>query len=114
VRAVDRCKMPPQGVKGGKSGKGGGWILNPDRADAEELPLKKTNVHVHGGDTLLMLVSGGGGFGDPFARDPELVAADVRAGLVTAQAVARDYGVITNSAGTVDVSATGKNRETRK
>ena len=28
IRAVDRCRIPPQGVAGGKPGKGGGWALN--------------------------------------------------------------------------------------
>jgi N-methylhydantoinase B len=111
VRAVDRCKLPPQGVAGGKPGKGGGWILNPGRSDEEELPLKKTNVHVHEGDTLVMLVSGGGGFGDPATRDPELVAADVRAGIVTAPTAARDYRVAVDDAGVVDAAATARLRE---
>ncbi len=102
VRAVDRCKLPPQGVAGGKPGKGGGWILNPGRSDEEELPLKKTNVHVHEGDTLVMLVSGGGGFGDPATRDPDSVAADVRSGIVTPEATARDYGAVIDSTGAVD------------
>ncbi len=111
MRAVDRCKLPPKGVNGGKPGKGGGWILNPGRSDEEELPLKKTNVHVHEGDTLVMLVSGGGGFGDPFTRDPESVATDVRSGIVTTPAAARDYGVIIDSAGAVDAAATARLRE---
>jgi N-methylhydantoinase B len=114
VRAVDRCKLPPQGVEGGKAGKGGGWILNPGRADVEELPLKKTNVHVHEGDTLVMLVSGGGGFGDPSGRDPELVAADVRAGIVTPEAAARDYGAIVDTSGAVDAAATTRLRGRNK
>ena len=83
-------------------------------ADAEELPLKKTNVHVHQGDTLVMLVSGGGGFGDPLARDPELVAADVRAGIVTPEVAARDYGVIIDSAGAVEAPATARLRDRGK
>lgn len=45
------------------------------------------------GDRVRMRFPGGGGFGDPFARDPELVLADVRRGLVS-RARARDaYGV---------------------
>jgi N-methylhydantoinase B len=101
-------------VEGGKAGKGGGWILNPGRADVEELPLKKTNVHVHEGDTLVMLVSGGGGFGDPSGRDPELVAADVRAGIVTPEAAARDYGAIVDTSGAVDAAATTRLRGRNK
>lgn len=37
---------------------------------------------------------GGGGWGDPFARDPERVLIDVRDGYVTIAGAARDYGVV--------------------
>jgi N-methylhydantoinase B len=37
---------------------------------------------------------GGGGFYDPFTRDPELVVEDVRNGLVSAESALRDYGVV--------------------
>ena len=35
--------------------------------------MKQTNLRIHEGDTLTMYVSGGGGYGDPFTRDPALV-----------------------------------------
>jgi N-methylhydantoinase B len=37
---------------------------------------------------------GGGGWGDPFAREPERVLIDVRDGYVTVSGAARDYGVV--------------------
>ena len=37
---------------------------------------------------------GGGGYGDPLARDPERVLADVREGHVSAAAAERHYGVV--------------------
>ena len=45
------------------------------------------------GDRLIVEMPGGGGIGAPESRDPARVAADVRAGLVTAEAAARDYKV---------------------
>ncbi|MEP0728244.1 MAG: hydantoinase B/oxoprolinase family protein, partial [Parasphingorhabdus sp.] len=48
---------------------------------------------------------GGGGWGNPLERDPELVALEIRQGLVTVQG-ARDYGVVIADDGTVDASAT--------
>jgi len=36
---------------------------------------------------------GGGGFGDPFEREPALVLEDVRRGLLTAARARDDYGV---------------------
>ena len=46
-------------------------------------------------NTIYRYFSGGaGGWGDPFARDPESVARDVRDGYVTIEGAARDYGVV--------------------
>jgi N-methylhydantoinase B len=45
-------------------------------------------------DTQMRYVNnGGGGWGDPMARDPEAVKRDVRDGFVTIEGAARDYGV---------------------
>jgi len=53
---------------------------------------------------------GGGGLGDPFARDPERVAEDVRLGMVSRAAASRDYGVILHDDDTVDRDATRATR----
>ncbi len=55
-------------------------MINLGTAEQLELPSKKTNQPLHAGDTLSMFISGGGGFGDPRQRDPELVARDVAEG----------------------------------
>jgi N-methylhydantoinase B len=44
------------------------------------------------GERLRLELPGGGGFGDPRERNPEDVAADVRNGLVSAEAAERIYG----------------------
>lgn len=43
---------------------------------------------------LRALTNGGGGWGDPFARDPEKVLRDVRDEYVSIEGAARDYGVV--------------------
>jgi N-methylhydantoinase B len=106
VRATDRCRITPQGAVGGQAGRGGGWTLNLGRPDELVLPSKKTNHRVKAGDVLTATVPGGGGFGDPFARDPERVAGDVRAGLVSVAEANRSYGVAIDAAGAVDAAAT--------
>jgi N-methylhydantoinase B len=53
---------------------------------------------------------GGGGFGDPRERDPELVAADVADGLISRDQAARDYGVALTAEGRVDSAATARLR----
>lgn len=44
--------------------------------------------------TTRYLTNGGGGWGDPLERDPELVRRDVRDGYVSIEGAARDYGVV--------------------
>ncbi len=113
VRAADRCRIPPLGIMGGKQGKGGGWVINLGTASQIDLPSKKTNQPLHAGDTLSMFMSGGGGFGDPRERDPELVARDVEQGIVSIEAAARDYAIIVDPISfKVDAQATGKLRQT--
>ena len=45
------------------------------------------------GDVFRHVLASGGGWGDPFARDPALVLEDVRMGRVSAAGARRDYGV---------------------
>jgi N-methylhydantoinase B len=52
------------------------------------------------------VMAGGGGWGDPFTRDPHRVAADVRDGKVSADAAATAYGVVLGAGGEVDGDAT--------
>jgi len=54
---------------------------------------------------LHFITWGGGGWGDPLERDPELVALEVQQGLVTLDG-AREYGVVIAADGTVDAGAT--------
>ena len=95
-RATDRCRRPPPGIYGGSAGAGGGWVLNRGTDDEQPLPAKVTAYPLQAGDMITMLTSAGGGFGNPYERDPDLVAADVRDGRVSIEAARRDYGVVIN------------------
>jgi N-methylhydantoinase B len=61
-------------------------------------------------DVLEVITTGGGGFGDPIEREPERVAVDVRAMLVSAAEAARVYGVVLTARGGVDEERTGARR----
>jgi N-methylhydantoinase B len=63
------------------------------------------DVPVRAGDVLHFVTWGGGGWGDPLARDPDLVGKEVRRGLVSADG-ARRYGVVCDEDGRVDEAAT--------
>jgi N-methylhydantoinase B len=56
-------------------------------------------------DEVTFLTAGGGGFGDPFTRDVDLVLRDVRLGYVSAEGARRDYGVVIAN-GQLDAAAT--------
>ena len=43
---------------------------------------------------MRVVTTGGGGWGDPLEREPELVALDVLQGKVSFEAARRDYGVV--------------------
>jgi N-methylhydantoinase B len=46
------------------------------------------------GTEVMFRTSGGGGWGDPLARDPEHVLRDVREGYVSAERAREAYGVV--------------------
>jgi N-methylhydantoinase B len=51
-------------------------------------------VRLRPGDLLRMEQAGGGGYGDPLTRPPELVLQDVREGYVSPSAATSEYGVV--------------------
>ena len=67
-------------------------------------PLSDRNRLVTG-DLLRIMTSGGGGWGNPLERDPELVRADVNRGLVS-QDGAKRYGVVVDNDMTVNEKKT--------
>lgn len=67
-------------------------------------------VPVPEGNLLSDFVQGGGGYGDPLEREPEVVAADVRRRLVTARSAALLFGVVLADDGSPDGEATGRRR----
>ena len=84
---IDRTLFAAQGLVGGKAGALGG--LN-----AEAQPLRPKMVHrLDGQAHVTFTLPGGGGYGDPFARDPQRVFDDVVNGYTSIEAALRDYGV---------------------
>ena len=87
----ERTKDPPWGLRGGKPGAVNEAVL-VRRDGSEQKLLKATGVPMEPGDRLTFRTAGGGGFGDPRARDPAAIADDVAKGYVSAEAARRDYG----------------------
>ncbi|MBP0466321.1 hydantoinase B/oxoprolinase family protein [Roseomonas sp. PWR1] len=74
---AERTIFPAFGVEGGKAGAPGELRINGERTDPKRQYVLKR------GDTVSMATPGGGGHGDPRARDPGALAADIAAGYVT-------------------------------
>jgi N-methylhydantoinase B len=105
----DRWFVKPWGVNGGEPGERSRKILVRANGTETVLPSKCDDIEVNPGDVLHYDTWGGGGWGDPLERDPELVGLDVRRGLVTVEGAAR-YGVVTATNGAVDFAATASLR----
>ena len=58
----------------------------------------KANIQMVSGDVAITMEAGGGGYGDPLKRDPELVRRDVVNGLVSREVAGRVHGVIFKNA----------------
>ncbi|MCH8172815.1 MAG: hydantoinase B/oxoprolinase family protein, partial [Proteobacteria bacterium] len=79
----DRWFTYPWGVNGGTPGARSQKILERADGTREVLPSKCDRIQVKEGDLLHYLTGGGGGWGDPLERDANLVALEVRRGLVS-------------------------------
>jgi N-methylhydantoinase B len=107
----DRAHTYPWGVDGGTHGQTSEKTLVRKDGTTEELPSKVEGVPVQAGDKLVFSTAGGGGLGDPLERDPDLVAQEVRRGLVSEEAAREEYGVVLAEDETVDEGATERQRE---
>jgi N-methylhydantoinase B len=109
--------IPPNGCAGGKTGRTGDIWINPERENAKRLPTRYADYPLKAGDIFRLDTPGGGGHGDPLAREAERVLIDVRDGNVSPEAAERDYGVVIfreGSSFTVDETATERKRAAMK
>ena len=88
----ERTKDPPWGLHGGKPGAVNEALL-VRRDGSEQRLLKATGVPMEPGDRLTFRSAGGGGWGNPRARDPAALAEDIAKGYVSRDAAQRDYGI---------------------
>ena len=108
ARGLERFVFRPYGAAGGQPGANCRVVLNMGRPGERQLG-KIDELFVQPGDTLTIMTAGGGGYGHPFDRDPDLVLRDVQSGLVDA-GIARDtYGVVTDGEA-LDAEATKEHR----
>jgi N-methylhydantoinase B len=89
---VYKTRTNPWPIGAGRPGKSNQIVLNPGTS-RQTITGHSYNC-LDAGEVLANKTGGGGGYGDPLDRDPEMVSADVRNGFVSAEAAARDYGVV--------------------
>lgn len=92
VIGIDRHNYKPWGVFGGKDGLSNDVILDPGPGQSQI--RKVSDFAVPRGGLISLVSGGGGGYGNPLERDPELVLNDVLEGYVSAADAATDYGVV--------------------
>jgi N-methylhydantoinase B len=107
----DRWFTYPWGVNGGLPGKRSTKYLIKKDGTKKTLPSKCDRVHVEKDDVLHYVTWGGGGWGDPLTRSPELVALEVKRGLVTKEGAYQNYGVVLTDDLSVDEARTEARRE---
>ncbi|MDB5557599.1 MAG: N-methylhydantoinase B/acetone carboxylase, alpha subunit, partial [Enterovirga sp.] len=108
-----RRSCPPWGLAGGGPGKIAETIVKaPDEAEfhAPGGPGFASGV----GAEIIYRTAGGGGWGDPLARDPERVLTDVREGYVSAAAARESYGVAITDDFILDAAETARLRGAKR
>ncbi|NCX82902.1 MAG: hydantoinase B/oxoprolinase family protein [Rhodobacteraceae bacterium] len=86
--SVERILNPAEGRNGGHAGAAGRIRIGENGSDI----AGKGELRVEHGKTLIFETPGGGGFGDPSERDPEKVAFDLSAGVISDAAARTVYG----------------------
>jgi N-methylhydantoinase B len=92
---MDHGTVGPHGLGGGSQGapnaiavSQGGQVSEPEHRSKGE------GYELEPGDWVQVRTPGGGGYGEPKARDADLIARDVRRGYITAEEARRDYGKV--------------------
>jgi len=104
---MDHGRFGPPGVLGGTAGAPN--VVRIHRGVESFVPehlSKDQDIAIGPGDRVEVMTPGGGGYGDPFARDPALVARDVRRGYYTREEAEALWGVVLTREGAVDKTAT--------
>ena len=78
----------------------GGEVTIPEHLSKDQ------DIRLKAGDRVEVMTPGGGGYGDPFEREPELVRRDVLRGYYAREAAAALFGVAITPAGEIDAAET--------
>ena len=92
---MDHGRVGPQGALGGKEGgKNKVTVWRDGIAHIPDHFSKEQNIALNAGDRVHVRTPGGGGYGEPFERDPNLVLEDVRLGRYSVEEARELFGVV--------------------
>jgi N-methylhydantoinase B len=94
LSVADRSILGCWGLKGGKAGAPFKVTIDPGGPDERVLPGLVDDEPIPAGTLVRVETTGGGGWGDPLEREPDLVGWDVLQGKISERAAREAYGVI--------------------
>jgi N-methylhydantoinase B len=110
----DRARSRPWGLFGGAEGSAARYVINPDSPGEYDVASKST-TDLAVNDIASVQTPGGGGYGNPLERPPDMVLEDVIDGKVSVDAAKEEYGVVVDESDrSVDEDATAELREQRR
>jgi N-methylhydantoinase B len=91
---MDHGRSGPPGILGGAPGGPNEIVICSNGEERRPAHWSKDeDIPLRPGDWVQVRTPGGGGYGDPFTRDPALVFRDVRRGYLTPADAESHYGV---------------------
>ncbi len=93
LSVADRSILSCWGLKGGRAGRPFRVTVDPGGAHERQLAGLVGDEPLPTGTLVRIDTTGGGGWGDPLEREPQLVALDVTQGKVSLSSAHDDYGV---------------------
>jgi N-methylhydantoinase B len=114
LSVADRSILGCWGLDGGHAGAPFRVTVDPGGPCERVLPGLVDDEPIPAGTLVRVETTGGGGWGDPLDREPDLVGLDVLQGKVSARAAREDYGVVVtvvdDATFEIDTAATSERR----
>ena len=91
IRRYDKSRFPPNGVAGGKAGRGARFVIRLGTPQEYVTP-SSGRYELEAGERFLLQSAGGGGCGEPPTRDGAALDRDIAEGYVSVDAAKKEYG----------------------